>query len=72
MGKGLRVVMSAVGLEPTANQLKVDCSTTELRGHFGDRYRERFLSLAMPTRLTGYTPIALDRCYCSAFRGAMQ
>ncbi len=33
MGKGLRVVMSAVGLEPTANQLKVDCSTTELRGH---------------------------------------
>gem|GEM_PF-3043412 len=46
--------MSAVGLEPTANQLKVDCSTTELRGHFGDRYRTLFkLSYAD----------ALDRLY---------
>jgi hypothetical protein len=24
--------VTAVGLEPTANRLKVDCSTTELRG----------------------------------------
>jgi hypothetical protein len=31
--------VTAVGLEPTANQLKVDCSTTELRGHaLADEY----------------------------------
>ena len=26
------ISMTAVGLEPTTNRLKVDCSTTELRG----------------------------------------
>ena len=32
MGEGLRVGVTAVGLEPTANRLKADCSTTELHG----------------------------------------
>ena len=36
--------MTAVGLEPTANRLKVDCSTTELRGHAFCRIQTDFLT----------------------------
>ena len=47
--------MTAVGLEPTTNRLKVDCSTTELRGHVPGL--RNIAILATPP---------FDRCYCNA------
>jgi hypothetical protein len=46
--------MTAVGLEPTTNRLKVDCSTTELRGQTRCDYTSR---ISKPTHVYSIIPV---------------